>query len=112
MRTLSRNVSLGAGLVLACCLADPGAAHVDPVTGMDYRLFQRRDGGGDCCDWYDCRPASAPFMEPDGEKIMDRAGNIYRFEPGKVVTRPSDDGNWHICGNATRLKCIIAPAEG
>lgn len=87
-------------------------AHVDPVTGQDYQLFQRRDGGGDCCEWYDCRPATAPFSEADGEMIMDRAGNKYRFDPSKVVTRPSDDGNWHICGDAKRLKCIIAPAEG
>jgi hypothetical protein len=87
-------------------------AHVDPVTGQDYRLFQRRDGGGDCCEWFDCRPATPPFSEAGGEMIMDRAGNKYRFDPGKVVTRPSDDGNWHICGDAKRLKCIIAPAEG
>jgi hypothetical protein len=44
--------------------------------------------------------------------IMDRAGNKYRFDPSKVVNRPSDDGNWHICGDAKRLKCIIAPVEG
>lgn len=93
-------------------LAGAVSAHVDLVTGQDYRLFQRRDGGGDCCEWYDCRPASVPFLEPDGEKITDRAGNKYRFDPGKVVTRPSDDGRWHVCGDAKRLKCIIAPAEG
>lgn len=93
-------------------LAGGGLAHVDPVTGQDYKLFQRRDGGGDCCEWYDCRPATAPFSEAEGEMIMDRAGNKYRFDPSKVVTRPSDDGNWHICGDAKRLKCIIAPVEG
>jgi hypothetical protein len=87
-------------------------AHIDPATGQDYRLFQRRDGGGDCCEWFDCRPATPPFSEAGGEMIMDRAGNKYRFDPGKVVTRPSDDGNWHVCGDAKRLKCIIAPAEG
>lgn len=97
---------------LLSVLAGPGGAHVDPVTGQDYRLFERRDGGGDCCDWFDCRPATAPFPEADGEKIMDRAGNKYRFDPGKVVVLPSDDGRWHVCGDATRLKCIIAPAEG
>jgi len=93
-------------------LAGGVLAHVDAVTGQDYKLFQRRDGGGDCCEWYDCRPATPPFSEADGEMIMDRAGNKYRFDPSKVVTRPSDDGNWHICGDARRLKCIIAPAEG
>jgi hypothetical protein len=99
-------------LIALCAAAGAGLAHVDPVTGQDYRLFQRRDGGGDCCEWYDCRPASAPFSEPDGEKIMDKAGNKYRFDHGKVVVRPSDDGKWHVCGDAVRLKCIIAPAEG
>lgn len=108
---LRRAHLVSAVLVFGAC-ADAVLAHIDPVTGQDYRLFQRRDGGGDCCEWYDCRPASAPFLESDGEKIMDRAGNKYRFDAGKIVTRPSDDGHWHICGDARRLKCIIAPAEG
>lgn len=43
---------------------------------------------------------------------MDRAGNTYRFDTAKVVNRPPDDGNWHVCGNARRLKCIIAPTQG
>ncbi|MBX9459469.1 MAG: hypothetical protein KL863_27465 [Rhizobium sp.] len=93
-------------------LAGTVPAHVDPLTGQDYRLFQRRDGGGDCCDWHDCRPATRPFIEAGVEMIMDRAGNKYRFDPGKVAIRPSDDGNWHLCGDAKTLKCIIAPAEG
>jgi hypothetical protein len=99
-------------LLALAAVADAVSAHIDPVTGQDYRQFQRRDGGGDCCEWYDCRPATAPFSEAEGEMIMDRAGNKYRFDPGKVVARPSDDGNWHICGNAKRLTCIIAPAQG
>lgn len=99
-------------LLAMALLAGEATAHVDSVSGQDYRQFQRRDGGGDCCDWYDCRPATAPFAEADGEKIMDRAGNKYRFDPSKVVARPSEDGNWHICGDATTLKCIIAPVEG
>ena len=68
-------------------LAGGVLAHVDAVTGQDYKLFQRRDGGGDCCEWFDCRPATPPFSEAGGEMIMDRAGNKYRFDPGKVVTR-------------------------
>ncbi len=86
-------------------------AHIDSVTGQDYSGFDRNDGGGSCCNWQDCRPASAPFMEPDGEKIMDRGQNKFAFDPSKVVRRPSDDGNWHVCGNGTRLICIIAPPE-
>lgn len=105
-------VRLAIPLLAFGALAAAALAHVDPVTGQDYRLFQRRDGGGDCCDWFDCRPATPPFSDAGGEMIMDRAGNKYRFDPGKVVTRPSDDGKWHVCGDARRLKCIIAPAEG
>jgi hypothetical protein len=86
-------------------------AHIDGMTGQDYSGFERNDGKGSCCDWQDCRPASEPFMQQGGEKMIDRAGNVFSFDPGKVVKRPSDDGNWHVCGNATTLKCIIAPAE-
>lgn len=86
-------------------------AHIHPVTGQDYRDFLRNDGKGSCCDWHDCRPAYAPFTEPDGEKIVDFANNKYRFDPSKVVRRPSDDGHWHVCGDARTLKCIIAPAQ-
>lgn len=98
---------------LCIVLAFPVAAqaHIDKVTGQDYNGFERNDDGGSCCDWHDCRPASAPFMEPDGEKIMDRGRNKFLFDPGKVVKRPSDDGNWHVCGSGTKLKCIIAPPE-
>ena len=105
-------VRLAFPLIVFGMLGGGVLAHVDPVTGQDYKLFQRRDGGGDCCEWYDCRPATPPFSEAEGEMIMDRAGNKYRFDPAKVVARPSDDGNWHVCGDARRLKCIIAPAEG
>jgi hypothetical protein len=87
------------------------SAHTDAATGQDYGGFQRNDGKGSCCDWHDCRPAHQPFMEPDGEKITDRANNKFVFDPGKVVRRPSDDGNWHICASATTLRCIIAPAQ-
>jgi hypothetical protein len=107
-----RSFGILSALLALGGLAGGVLAHVDSVTGQDYKLFQRRDGRGDCCEWYDCRPASPPFTEPDGEKIMDRAGNKYRFDPSKVVTRPSDDGNWHVCGDARTLKCIIAPAQG
>jgi hypothetical protein len=86
-------------------------AHVDKTTGQDYREFMRNDGLGSCCSWHDCRPAYAPFTEPDGEKITDFGNNKYRFDPSKVVRRPSDDGNWHVCGDARKLKCIIAPVE-
>lgn len=105
-------VRLALPLTVFGALAGAGLAHVDAVTGQDYRLFQRRDGGGNCCEWYDCRPATPPFSEAEGEMIMDRAGNKYRFDPSKVVTLPSGDGNWHVCGDAKRLKCIIAPAQG
>jgi hypothetical protein len=98
---------------LLIVLAVPGAAraHTDKATGQDYTGFERNDGKGSCCDWHDCRPASEPFMEQDGEKIIDRGNNKFVFDPSKVVSRPSDDGNWHICGSATKLKCIIAPAQ-
>jgi hypothetical protein len=96
-------------LVLAIPFA--AHAHVDRVTGQNYNGFDRNDGKGSCCDWYDCRPALAPFMEQDGEKIMDRNQNKYSFDPAIVVRRPSDDGNWHVCGGGTALKCIIAPAQ-
>ena len=86
-------------------------AHTDSVTGQDYRGFERNDGRGSCCDWHDCRPAFAPFKEQDGEKIIDRGGNKFSFDRGKLLNRPSDDGNWHICGNGHMLYCIIAPAE-
>ncbi|MBL0373116.1 hypothetical protein JJB09_13860 [Rhizobium sp. KVB221] len=86
-------------------------AHIDASTGQDYQGFDRNDGRGSCCNWLDCRPALAPFMEPDGEKIADRARNKYAFDRSKVVKRPSDDGNWHICTNGGRLRCIIAPPE-
>jgi hypothetical protein len=86
-------------------------AHVDKTTGQNYSGFERNDGRGSCCDWYDCRPALSPFMESDGEKIMDRNQNKYAFDPRIVVKRPSDDGNWHVCGNGTALTCIIAPAQ-
>jgi hypothetical protein len=101
-------------LISAClllCLAIPSHAHVDPVTGQDYRDFLRNDGKGSCCDWYDCRPAYAPFTEPDGEKIIDFANNKYLYDLSKVVKRPSGDGHWHVCGDAKKLKCIIAPAQ-
>ena len=88
-----------------------GLAHIDPATGQDYRDFERRDGKGSCCDWHDCRPATAPVVEDGREVIRDRAANIYDFDQDKVVRRPSDDGNWHVCGNGDRLNCIIAPAE-
>ncbi|MDB5523737.1 MAG: hypothetical protein JWM58_1500 [Rhizobium sp.] len=87
------------------------SAHTDRVTGQDYRGFERNDGRGSCCDWHDCRPALEPFMEQDGEKIIDRGHNKFSFDPGKVVKRPSDDGNWHVCGNASTLTCIIAPTQ-
>lgn len=96
-------------LLLAC--PSVAAAHVDKLTGQDYSGFERNDGKGSCCDWHDCRPAFQPFMEQDGEKILDHGDNKFLFDPSKVVRRPSDDGNWHICGSATVLKCIIAPAE-
>ena len=86
-------------------------AHTDISTGQDYRGFDRNDGMGSCCDWHDCRPAFEPFMEQDGEKIIDRGNNKFLFDPSKVVKRPSDDGNWHICASATTLRCIIAPAQ-
>ena len=94
-----------------CVLAGPAQAHVDPVTGQDYRDFLRNDGQGSCCDWHDCRPAHAPVTEPDGQTIVDFGNNRYRFDPSKVVRRPSDDGNWRVCGDARQLKCIIAPAQ-
>lgn len=86
-------------------------AHIDRLTGQDYNGFERNDGKGSCCDWHDCRPALTPFMDKDGEKITDLAGNKYLLDPGKIVRRPSDDGNWHVCGDAHRLNCIIAPQE-
>jgi hypothetical protein len=96
-------------IVLAIPVA--AQAHIDRLTGQDYSGFERNDGKGSCCDWFDCRPALSPFMEPDGEKIMDRHQNKYSFDPRIVVKRPSDDGNWHVCGNGTALTCIIAPAQ-
>lgn len=102
---LSRSLWIGLAIPVAAY------AHVDKVTGQNYEGFERNDGRGSCCDWHDCRPALAPFMEEDGEKIVDRNNNKFAFDPGKVVKRPSDDGNWHVCGNATRLNCIIAPVE-
>ena len=100
-------------ILLLLLVAPAGAfAHIDPRTGQDYTGFQRNDGKGSCCDWHDCRPAGLPFTTRNGQMIADRAGNIYPFEPDKVVGQPSSDGNWHICGDAHRLKCIIAPAEG
>jgi hypothetical protein len=98
-------------LLLALVLPIAAHAHVDPVTGQDYRDFLRNDGKGSCCDWYDCRPAYAPFTEPDGDKIVDFANNKYLFDPSKVVRRPSDDGRWHVCGGPRKLKCIIAPPQ-
>jgi hypothetical protein len=98
-------------LVLLIALPAIAQSHTDRITGQDYQGFDRNDGKGSCCDWHDCRPASAPFMEPDGEKIIDRGNNKFAFDPGKIVRRPSDDGNWHICANAVRLNCIIAPAQ-
>jgi len=98
-------------LCIVLALPVAAQAHVYKVTGQDYNGFERNDGGGSCCDWHDCRPALAPFMEPDGEKIMDLGQNKFVFDPGKVVRRPSDDGNWHVCGSGTKLKCIIAPPE-
>ncbi|CAN7531071.1 hypothetical protein [Rhizobium sp. LjRoot254] len=86
-------------------------AHVDKTTGQDYRDFTRNDGLGSCCSWHDCRPAHAPVTEPDGDMIVDFANNKYRFDPSKLVKRPSDDGNWHVCGDSQRLKCIIAPVQ-
>ena len=94
-------------------LALPTAAHahVDAVTGQDYRMYFRNDGRGSCCDWHDCRPAFQPFMEPDGEKIVDFGNNKYGFDRSKLVSRPSEDGNWHVCGDGRKLNCIIAPAQ-
>lgn len=86
-------------------------AHTDVVTGQDYSGFERNDGRGSCCNWLDCRPAFAPFMEKDGEKIVDRGQNKFRFDPDIVVKRPSEDGNWHVCGTGNRLHCIIAPPQ-
>lgn len=101
-----------ASLLFVFILASaPALAHVDPATGQDYQGFERRDGKGSCCNWLDCRPATAPFSTPEGERIRDRAGNLFRYDPAIVVARPSDDDNWHVCGNGTRLHCIIAPAE-
>lgn len=80
-------------LPLAFCLAlglAPGAkGHIDAVTRQDYSGYERNDGKGSCCDWHDCRP----------------------FDAAKIVRRPSDDGNWHVCGTAKKLFSIIAPAE-
>ncbi len=98
-----------AWIVLAMPVA--AHAHIDAATGQDYRAFERNDGGGSCCNWLDCRPALEPFMEKDGEKIMDRARNKFIFDPGKVVRLPSDDGNWHVCANSHGLICIIAPSQ-
>jgi hypothetical protein len=108
MSTTHRFSSL---LWLVLAIPAVGYAHTDAETGQDYSGFDRNDGRGSCCNWLDCRPASEPFMEQDGEKITDRAGNKFSFDPSKVVKRPSDDGNWHVCGNGTTLKCIIAPTE-
>jgi hypothetical protein len=98
-------------IVLSVAVPDAALAHVDLTTGQNYNGFQRNDGKGSCCDWHECRPAFAPFMAPDGEKIRDHGDNTYVFDSSKIVDRPSDDGNWHICGNATTLNCIIAPAQ-
>jgi hypothetical protein len=108
---MSEAVRFARLLWIACILPVAAQAHIDKVTGQDYRGYERNDGKGSCCDWHDCRPASEPFVEKDGEKIMDRANNKFAFDPDKVVKRPSDDGNWHVCGSGTKLKCIIAPAE-
>jgi hypothetical protein len=86
-------------------------SHVDQGTGQDYRGFDRNDGQGPCCDWHDCRRAFGPIAEQDGETIMDLDYNKYPFDIDKVVKRPSDDGNWHICASPATLFCIIAPAE-
>ncbi|UVC09514.1 hypothetical protein IHQ71_02495 [Rhizobium sp. TH2] len=98
-------------VLILVTLSSMAQAHVDKTTGQDYRDFTRNDGLGSCCNWHDCRPAHAPVTEPDGEKIIDFANNKYRFDPSKLVKRPSDDGNWHVCGDALKLKCIIAPVE-
>lgn len=99
--------------VLSIVAAIPVAAnaHTDRITGQDYRGFERNDGRGSCCNWHDCRPALAPIMERDGEKIIDLGGNKFFFDRRKLLKRPSDDGNWHVCGNGQTLYCIIAPAE-
>jgi hypothetical protein len=110
-RAMSRAAKLSFLSWVALTVPLAAYAHVDKVTGQDYRDFQRNDGMGSCCDWQDCRPAFEPFMDKDGEKIRDRANNTFAFDPGKVVKRPSDDGNWHVCANATRLYCIIAPPQ-
>lgn len=107
------GVSRLASAMTCLALAMPALAlaHTDTLTGQDYQGFERNDGRGSCCDWHDCRPALTPFMEKDGEKITDLAGNKYPLDRGKIVRRPSDDGNWHVCGDARRLNCIIAPEQ-
>jgi hypothetical protein len=108
---MARGARSSASLWVLLILPVTGHAHVDEVTGQDYREFMRNDGLGSCCNWHDCRPAHAPVSEPDGEKIVDFGNNKYLFDPSKVVKRPSDDGNWHVCGDARKLKCIIAPVQ-
>jgi hypothetical protein len=107
------RISQFSWIALAIPFAAPlvAEAHIDAATEQDYRAFERNDGKGSCCDWLDCRPALEPFMENDGEKIMDRARNKFAFDQDKVVKLPSDDGNWHLCANSRGLICIIAPSQ-
>lgn len=107
---MSRAIRLSC-LLLSTLLPLPAQAHIDAVTSQNYRGYERTDGKGPCCDWLDCRPAFAPAREASGEVIMDRAMNKYPFDRRKVVARPSDDGNWHVCGSGQMIWCIIAPAE-
>ena len=108
---MSHAARLACLLCLALMPPLPAEAHVDSNTAQNYRGYDRNDGRGSCCNWLDCRPAFAPVMEPDGETIMDRALNKFRFDPAKIVPRPSDDGNWHVCGSGSMIWCIIAPAQ-
>jgi hypothetical protein len=108
---MSTGARFPASLLILLAFSFPAHAHIDPVTGQDYRDFMRNDGMGSCCSWHDCRPAHAPATESDGEMITDFGNNKYAFDPSKVVKRPSDDGNWHVCGDTRKLKCIIAPVQ-
>src|SRR5262249_11291442 len=81
-----------------------------------YRMLQRPDGKGSCCNLTDCRPTSGRTV--DGHYEVKVNGAWVSVPQTKIIRQAAPDGGYHVCapynfkGQPEELYCVILAPEG
>src|SRR5262249_48707549 len=76
-----------------------------------YRMLQRPDGKGSCCNLTDCRPTSGRTV--DGHYEVKVNGAWVSVPQTKIIRQAAPDGGYHVCapynfkGQPEELYCVI-----